>query len=300
MQDNIALKKLKMHFAKVAGRLKGMCFRALLVKTNQAKTMRMLESEAGQRLKAFLAGKLATTLRKCYSAIIANHRRIEAENIKNNENAKKVGLLLEKLARGIVHRIFSAFHRYHMEKKEERIAEAALADRLAQLDELNKAKLRVFLDAKRLGKMATFFTHWAYIAQNAALIELYEELEKEEALKKAAEDELERLQNDSSMADQSASALDAQVDEARNKCKQAEAAFRNLTAELRSLARKIAELEAELAAEQEARAEGREQIAKLRADLTKITAERDELAGEMMGIAGEVGHVHTHTKFEDE
>jgi len=47
MQNNIALKKLRMHFAKVAGLLKNMCFKALVVKTNQNKTMRMLEGEAG-------------------------------------------------------------------------------------------------------------------------------------------------------------------------------------------------------------------------------------------------------------
>merc|ERR1712153_9219 len=110
-----------------------------------------------------------------------------------------------------------AFNRYYMEQKEFRSAEAALAERLGMMDELNKAKLRVFLDGKRLGKMSTFFKHWANIAQNAALIELYEMLEKEEAMRKAAED-----------------------------------AFRNLNSELRSLARRIKELEAELAAETEA------------------------------------------------
>merc|ERR1712216_912562 len=122
MKDNIALKKLKMHFAKIAGNMKNMCFKALVVKTNQAKAMRLLESEAGQRLKAFLAGKLQGTLRKCYQAIIGNHRRIEQENMKNNDNAKKVALLLEKLARGIVHRQFSAFVRFYMLAKEERAA----------------------------------------------------------------------------------------------------------------------------------------------------------------------------------
>jgi len=297
MQNNIALKKLKMHFAKIAGQLKNMCFKALVVKTNQAKTMRLLEGEAGQRLKAFLASKLASTLRKCYQAILTNHRRIEAENIKNNDNAKKVGLLLEKLARGIVHRCFSAFNRYYMEQKEFRSAEAALAERLGMMDELNKAKLRVFLDGKRLGKMSTFFKHWANIAQNAALIELYEMLEKEEAMRKAAEEELARLMGDSDLANAGASAIDEQVAEVNAKCKAAEVAFRNLNSELRSLARRIKELEAELAAETEARAEGREKLAALRAQLSKLTAERDEMAGELGGIAGEVGHVHQETEF---
>merc|ERR1711990_926661 len=300
MQNNIALKKLKMHFAKIAGQLKNMCFKALVVKTNQAKTMRLLEGEAGQRLKAFLASKLASTLRKCYQAILTNHRRIECENMKNNDNAKKVALLLEKLARGIVHRCFSAFNRHFQLAAEFRAAEAELAARLAQMDDLNKAKLRVFLDAKRLGKMSGFFKHWANIAQNAALIELYEMLEKEEAMRKAAEEELERLMGQSDELGGGVAAIEAQVDEANAKIKQAEAQFRNLGNELRQLLRKIKELEGDLAAEQEARAEGQAKIAALRAELAKLTAVRDEMAAELGGIAGEVGNVHEGTKFEEE
>merc|ERR1711998_100373 len=117
---------------------------------------------------------------------MGNHDAIAAENIKNNDNAKKVALILEKLARGIVHRCFSAFVRHQMAAAEERAAQDAINARLSALDEANKAKLRVFLDAKRLGKMSTFFKHWANVTQNAALIELYEMLEQEEALKKAA------------------------------------------------------------------------------------------------------------------
>jgi hypothetical protein len=300
MQNNIALKKLKMHFAKIAGQLKNMCFKALVVKTNQNKTLKLLEGEAGQRLKAFLASKLASTLRKCYQAIITNHRRIECENMKNNDNAKKVALLLEKLARGIVHRCFSAFNRHFQLAAEFRAAEAELAGRLAQMDDLNKAKLRVFLDAKRLGKMSGFFKHWANIAQNAALIELYEMLEKEEAMRKAAEEELERLMGQSDELGGGVAAIEAQVDEANAKIKQAEAQFRNLGNELRQLLRKIKELEGDLAAEQEARAEGQAKIAALRAELAKLTAVRDEMAAELGGIAGEVGNVHEGTKFEEE
>jgi hypothetical protein len=214
MQDNIALKKLKMHFARLAGKMKNICFKALVVKSNQAKALRLLDSEAGQRLKAFLAGKLQGTLRKCYQGILTNHRKIEQENMKNNDNAKKVALLLEKIARGIQHRQFSALVRHAMTAKEERAAEAALNERLAMMDELNKAKLRIFLDAKRLGKMSTFYAHWKNIWMNRELIELYEMLEKEEEMRKAAEEELERLQNQSGSQNDAAAGILAQAADA--------------------------------------------------------------------------------------
>jgi hypothetical protein len=78
MQDNHALKKLKMHFAKIAGLAKAQSFKALCVSCRQSKARKMLEGEAGKRLKAFLQQKLAGTLRKCYTAIIRNHDAIAA------------------------------------------------------------------------------------------------------------------------------------------------------------------------------------------------------------------------------
>merc|ERR1711998_3683 len=111
--------------------------------------------------------------------------------------------------------------------KEERAAEAALNERLAMMDELNKAKLRIFLDAKRLGKMSTFFAHWKNIWMNRELIELYEMLEKEEELRKAAEDELARLQGDTGAAADAAAGVNAEVDAQNAKAKSAEVAFRN-------------------------------------------------------------------------
>ena len=297
MGDNIALKKLKMHYAKMAGKLKNFCFKALIVKTNQQKAMKMLESEAGQRLKAFLAGKLASCLRKVYQGLIRNHQRIEAENMKNNDSAKKIALLLEKLARGIVARQFSAFVRFWNLAKEERAAEAALNERLALMSDLNKAKLRVFLDGKRLGKMSSFFSHWKNIWMNRELIELYEMLEEEERLRKAAEDELARLTGDEAGAQDATAAVDSQVGELNSQTRSAEAAFRQLNMDLKKLLKKIKELTGDLKEESEATAAGKDKLAAQRAELAKLTAIRDELSGELMGIAGEVGGVHKETDY---
>ena len=59
--------------------------------------------------------------------------------MKNNDRAQKVALLLEKLARGIVHRQFSAFVRHLKMAQEERAAFDAINGRLAAMDEFNKA-----------------------------------------------------------------------------------------------------------------------------------------------------------------
>merc|ERR1712195_99334 len=181
MQDNVALKKLKMYFAKMLGMIKGQTFKALCVHARQQRARKMLDGEAGKRLKAFLASKLASTLRKCYTGIIRNHDNIAAENMKNNDKAKKVGLMLEKIARGLVHRCFDAFIRYFQDMAEERAAQDAINAALAGMDEANKAKLRVFLMGKEKQKMMMFFKQWVEVAQSKGLLELYEMLDKEEA-----------------------------------------------------------------------------------------------------------------------
>jgi hypothetical protein len=61
-------------------------------------------------------------------------------------------MMLEKLARGLVHRIFMAFIRFYQEMQEERAAQDAINARLAGLDEANRAKLKVFLMGKEKQK----------------------------------------------------------------------------------------------------------------------------------------------------
>merc|ERR1711977_273518 len=106
---------------------------------------------------------------------------------------EKVGLMLEKIARGLVHRCFNAFVRYFQEMAEERAAQDAINARLNALDEANRAKLKVFLMGKEKQKMMMFFKVWVEVAQSKGLIELYKLLDKEEAGRKAAEDELAKL-----------------------------------------------------------------------------------------------------------
>merc|ERR1711865_984872 len=190
MGDNAALAKLKIYFKKKLEGLKSTSFQALCVHVNQMKARKMLDSEAGKRIKAFLKAKLAGIGRRCWQAWLNHHNAIAAENIKNNNNAKKVGLLLEKLARGIMHRCFSAFVRFATEMTDERAAGNALADRMALLDDLQKAKLRVFLDMKMLGKMSGFFKHWSNVATDRGGTDLLAAIEAEDQAIRDMEDRI--------------------------------------------------------------------------------------------------------------
>merc|ERR1711935_1274272 len=292
MQDNDALKKLKMHFAKIAGLAKAQTFKALTISCRQSKARKMLDGEAGKRLKAFLASKLAGTLRKCYTAIIRNHDAIACENLKNNDKAKKVGLMLEKLARGLVHRIFTAFIRFYQEMMEEKAAQDAINARLGALDEASRAKLKIFLMGKEKQMLMMFYKQWVHMASEKGLLELYEMLDKEEALRIAAEDALAALLSQSGDAGSALSDLQHQIDAAEAETSQLLNNGKGMSGDLRRIQRQITDCERDIGIEKEYRAEQQAKNAEIRAELSTNTAIRDELASELMGVAGDVSNVH--------
>merc|ERR1712072_1524378 len=171
--------------------------------------------------------------------------------------------MLEKIARGLVHRIFNAFGRAYKEALEERAAQDAINARLGMMDEMNKAKLRVFLNGKRLGKMSTFFKWWAAVAGNKA----------------------------------AAGGLHGQLMDLEDAIAKMEAEYRDLEYDLKSYNRKIQEAEGMIADEAAARRDTLDKIAALEREIDKTYAERDALANELAGIAGEVGYVHKDSQF---
>jgi len=298
MQDNHALKKLKMHFAKIAGLAKSQTFKALTISCRQSKARKMLDGEAGKRLKAFLASKLAGTLRKCYTAIIRNHDNIACENLKNNDKAKKVGLMLEKLARGLVHRIFTSFIRFYQEMMEEKAAQDAINARLGALDEANRAKLKIFLMGKEKQMLMMFFKQWVQVASEKGLLELYEMLDKEEAMRIAAEDALAALLAQSGDAGSALSDLQHQIDAAETDTVQLLNNGKGMSGDLRRIQRQITDCERDIGIEKEYRAEQQAKNAEIRAELSTNTAIRDELAAELMGVAGDVSNVHGEAQYD--
>jgi hypothetical protein len=292
MQDNAALHKLKLYFQRKLQGSKMQTFKALCVHCNQCKARAVLESEAGKRIKSFLKAKLAGIGRRCWQAWIQHHDNIAAENIKNNENAKKVGIMLEKIARSLVHRIFSAFVRHFHEAAEERSAADALASKLALMDDLYKAKLRVFLDAKRLGKMSTLFRHWANTTANRGENALLAEIENEDAL--IAQLKAKLADVESALAGQGlhAGALGRELSDLEAAHAKELTRHNTLEAELASVNRKENEVRGMAQHERESRQGILDEISGLEAELNRVYADCHHLKEELAGIGDEVGYVH--------
>merc|ERR1711934_345979 len=298
MQDNSMMAKLKLFFKKKLEGLKGVTFQSMVVNCNQSKARKLLDSEAGKRIKTFLKNKLASIGRQCWQAWLQHHDHIAAENIKNNENAKKVGIMLEKIARSLVHRCFNAFVRYQLVAAEERAAAQALADRLAKMDDLYKAKLRVFLDAKRLGKMSTFFKHWANCTANRGANELLSAIDQENELIKSLEARL--ADANSALAGQGRHSAGL----ART-LRDLESAYDAEIAKHSGLQSEIARINKNAMEASEMASYGRssrqgilDEISGLEGQLNAIYADCDDLKRELEGIGAEVGYVHTESYSE--
>merc|ERR1711865_410609 len=216
-------------------------------------------------------------------------RRVHGENMKNNDKAKKVGLM---------HRCFNAFIRHFQDCAEERAAQDAINAALAGMDEANKAKLRVFLMGKEKQKMMMFFKQWVEVAQSKGLLELYEMLDKEEAGRKGAEDELAKLLGDSGDAGNALKSIEDEIAAEQAELQKLVSGYKGMGGELRRLMKQISGTEGDLNSEHCLRQEQQDKNLALREELTAVTAVRDELAAELMGVAGDVSNVHDEAKYE--
>ena len=258
----------------------------------------MLDSEAGRRIKQFLRAKLAGIGRKCWQAILENHDQIAADKIKNHVAAQKVGMMLNRLTRGMLHRVYDSFVRYARDQVAQRAAEADMAGKLAMMDDLLKAKLRVFLDAKRLGKMASLFVHWSDVTANREESELMGELEAEDARMRELEQRIDDA--NAALAGQGMH-TNTLTDKLRELEQQHSAELKkqeDVQAQVERSNRLTAEQQHNLADAKALNADDQANIAELQRQLKAIEGESDALKAELHGIGTEVGYMHEESHTE--
>jgi DNA phosphorothioation-dependent restriction protein DptG len=89
---NVA-QKLKMHFAKIAGKMKQLCFRALEKHMHMKRIASMGENERFKRLKVFLEGKLKGIKFSTFKALEREAKDLMARRIKKQQHGPEGGSL---------------------------------------------------------------------------------------------------------------------------------------------------------------------------------------------------------------
>merc|ERR1712086_904513 len=136
-------------------------------------------------------------------------------------------------------------------------------------------------------------------ATRAAMEELYEMLDKEEAMRIAAEAELAALLGASGDAGSELNDLQHQIDAENQAATDLFNKANADAADMRRLAKKIRECEADVKQEKEYREEQQAKNLAIREETAATTAVRDELAAELMGVAGDVGNVHNEAQYDE-
>merc|ERR1712216_743120 len=202
-------KRLKLHFARLNGKFKDMCFAGWRKFYQEARIANLGEDERFKRLKVFLEAKLKGVKYATFKALHREMIDLKKAQMANNERVKKVAQYLEMIARGIVARLFSAFKRFRFLMKAERDEEARLMALIAERDSQSLQRLKIFLMGKEKRMMYGGFSWWSNCTFNSKTKVMEREVEKARKARIEAEKACEDLKASMSSDARQAEAAEA-------------------------------------------------------------------------------------------
>merc|ERR1711939_512912 len=182
-------------YAKIAGKMRELTFRALVKNMHQGRIARTMEDEKFKRLKVFLEQKLKGTKFTTFKCLEREARSLAAQRIKNNAMAKRVAAFLEMKIKGIKFAQFSAFKRFAKEMAAERAEEERLARLIAERDSQSLHRLRVFLSGKEARMKYSMFSYWKWMTTHNQERAMEKTLEAKRKEREALEAELRKLEH---------------------------------------------------------------------------------------------------------
>merc|ERR1712093_414796 len=289
-----AAKRLKLHFAKINGKFKDMCFSGWKNFYQVAKMAALGEDERFKRLKVFLEAKLKGVKYATFKALHREMIDLKKAQMANNERVKKVAQYLEMIARGIVARLFSAFKRFRFLMKAERDEEARLMALIMERDSQSLQRLKIFLMGKEKRMMYGGFSWWSNCTFNSKTKVMEREVEK---ARKA------RIEAEKACADLKASmGEDARQAEAAGKLADADARLKEILAEqdivkeeIAAAKKQLAEIQGKVTAEREGRKADKATRAQLEEQLKQVNEDKKSLEQELALIVDQIGFLSEYS-----
>jgi len=287
LEGSAVAQKLKLIFAKIAGKMKDLTFRALLSNMQQARIARMGEDERFKRLKVFLEQKLKGVKYSTFQCLAREARQLMAARIKNNSMAKRVGAFLEMKIKGIKFAIVSAFKRHAKENAADNAEARRLAALMSERDTQSMQRLKIFLQGKEMRLKYAFFSFWVQCmagSTQSKMMDILEGKRKErEAMEKKLQDMERQLGGGRLDGD-----LDRQLEDAADAIQALERKAASMRQGLEAAKARYNETEAALDAEKQARREDKSKIKALDIELQDVTADKDGLAEELKLIVDQI------------
>jgi len=287
-------KRLRMHFARLNGRFKDMCFAGWKKFYTVRKMQALGDDERFKRLKVFLEAKLKGVKFATFRALHREFIDLRKAQMLNNERAKKVGTYLEMIARGLTARQFGAFKRYLFIARAEREEEARLMALIAERDSQSLQRLKVFLQGKEKRQMYGMFSWWSNCTFNSKGKILQKELEKAKKARLEAEAACEALRK--------AMGADAAKMEAMKKLADAEARLKEIESEqelikadIEAEKRRLAELQEKIKGEKDGRKADKAARDKLQEQFNTVAEDKKSLESELALIVDQIGFLSEYS-----
>merc|ERR1711998_112151 len=287
-------KRLKMHFARLNGKFKDMCFAGWKKFYQVAKMSALGEDERFKRLKVFLEAKLKGMKFATFKALHREFIDLKKAQMLNNERAKKVGTYLEMIARGLTARQFGAFKRFQFLMKAERDEEARLAALIAERDSQSLQRLKVYLMGKEKRMIYGAFSWWSNCTFNSKTKVMEREVEKARKARIEAEKACDALRK-ALGADAAQAEANGRLAEAGNRLKEIEAESELLKADIENEKKRIKELEEQIAAEKAARKADKEAREKLQEQMKAVADDKKSLEAELALIVDQIGFLSEYS-----
>jgi len=286
--------KLKLHFARLAGKMKDLTFRALVKNWQYEKMSRMGEDERFKRLKVFLEAKLKGVKFATFAALHREARELKARRVKNNSMANRVGAFLEMKIKGVKFAIMSSFKRHAKDSKAEKGEQDRLAALIAERDSQSLQRLKIFLQGKEMRMKYTGFSWWQKCTFGEAFGRMEHELTQKQKARKALEDQLRELQRELRGAASEAEAARAIAD-TEDRLADAQSRNSQLQDEIAVARKALKQTEAACSSEQAARREDKSKRTALTNEIADAQVDKEGLEKDLALIVDQIGFLSQYS-----
>jgi len=177
LADGEMMQRLKMHFARLTGKMLGLTFNALKKHVEKARIARLGEDERFKRLKHVLEMKLKGIKFAIFQGLKRERDLQKRLRLKNSAMGQKIAAFLEMKLKGVNFAILSALKRNAAMERAERAEQDRLAALIAASDNEALQRLKIYLKGKEYRRKYEAFRWWQRTTSGSGLSALERELE---------------------------------------------------------------------------------------------------------------------------
>jgi len=287
MADGEMMQRLKLHFARLTGKMAGLTFSALRKHRDMARLARMGDDERFKRLKSILEQKLKGLKFSIFAALKRERQLQKALRLRNSAMGQKVAAFLEMKLKGVNFAILSALKRNAAAERAERLEQDRLMALIASSDNEALQRLKIYLKGKDFRRKYETFRWWQRCTSGSGLSKLERDLEAKRSARRKMEEQLAAAE--AKLAGGSPEELERQIEELERQVAVARAKSSQLVEETALAKNRLKDAENDLKAQRDARLSDKQKRSDLKDAILEAESERELLEKEVALIMTQIG-----------